>query len=147
MNLSCRLTKLEQASIPIINEYQDLTREDFDLLREGRLWHRILGIYQNDIKSEDIEITDELAELLFRKVEEAVIEVQNLSDLEVIRETEEFWADHPTGTLRSEVRKSREWVGEGDKSKLIRTLAACHGSPIVNLVEIALKLREQMSKG
>jgi len=94
-----------------------------------------------------MEITDELAELIIKKLEEAIVEVQNLSDVEVIRETEEFWADHPTGTLRSQVQSSRELVGEGDKSESIRKLAACWNPLMRNILEVALKLREEMSKG
>lgn len=147
MNLSCRLTKLEQASIPIINEYQDLTREDFDLLRENLLWHRIVKIYRNHIKSKNMEITDELAELIIKKLAEALVEVRNLSDVEVIRETEEFWADHPTGTLISQVQSSRELVGKRDKSESIRKLAVCWNPLMIELVEDAFNLREEMNKG
>ena len=54
-----------------------------------------------------MKITDEVAKLAMKKLEEAVIDVQNLSDLAVIRETEEFWAKHPTGTLRWQVQDIR----------------------------------------
>jgi hypothetical protein len=124
-----------------------LTHDDLDLLRENLLWHRIVKIYGNHIKSEEREITDELTELITRELEGAVLDVQNLSDLEVIRETEEFWADHPTGTLRWQLQTQREIVNGGDKSEWIRRLAGCWNPLMRYVVEVAFKLREEMNKG
>ena len=107
LSLHNRLKRIEKAILPIFNAYQDLTREDITSIAYRCMTNRISKIRDKYMGERDANSIEELAELLVQDLEHSLIELKHMSALEIIREGEKFWENHPTGTLRWEIERRR----------------------------------------